>query len=240
MTRVTTDPRPAGEGLAPALGQHRQQQAGDGAGGGGVPGGVPLSPVRLERFRHAHARRQGRESLHLRVAVEEADHSRQHQHQAEIAHQSPRKTGFLFSRKAVVPSILSAESKVIAWAVDSNTRPADSGIWLEAFKAAFASRTASGPRARTCSAIARAAAMSSGPGTTRLTRPNSSARAASHRAPVRIISLARPRPTMRGRRWVPPAPGMIPSVGSGRPNTAVLAAIRRSQARATSHPPPSA
>ena len=103
--------------------------------------------------------------------------------------------------------LLSADSKVMAWAVDSKTSPAPSGICDEALRAVLASRTASGPSARMRSAMRRAAARSSAAGTTSLTRPWRSAWAASHRAPVRIISFARPRPTTRGSRWVPPAPG---------------------------------
>ncbi|MGC0421656.1 hypothetical protein ABIA38_007192 [Embleya sp. AB8] len=41
-------------------------------------------------------------------------------------------------------------------------------------------------------------------------------------------------PIRRGRRWVPPAPGMMPSVISGWPSFAVSAH------RADSQPPPSA
>ena len=39
-------------------------------------------------------------------------------------------------------------------------------------------------------------------------------------SPVKIISLARTRPTRRVRRWVPPKPGMTPRPTSGRPNFA--------------------
>src|SRR3989338_7234136 len=57
-------------------------------------------------------------------------------------------------------------------------------------------------------------------------------------SPVSIISFPRPRPTRRGRRWVPPAPGMMPSLTSGWPNIALSEAMRRSQAMAISFPPP--
>ena len=112
---------------------------------------------------------------------------------------------------------------MIAWAVDSKTRPAASGIWLEAFRAALARRTASGPRASTCSASARAAAISSASGTT------SAHQARLQRAGARPSARRSgsspwrgPRPTMRGRRCVPPAPGMMPRRGLGQAEDGVL------------------
>ena len=47
-------------------------------------------------------------------------------------------------------------------------------------------------------------------------------------------------PTMRGSRWVPPKPGVMPSPTSGWPNLAFSLARRMSQAMASSHPPPRA
>src|SRR5881394_3133362 len=44
----------------------------------------------------------------------------------------------------------------------------------------------------------------------------------------------------RDRRWVPPMPGIVPIVISGWPNFAVSAAMMKSQAIASSQPPPSA
>ena len=49
-------------------------------------------------------------------------------------------------------------------------------------------------------------------GTTRLTRPQRSASAASIVRPVSTMSMALDLPTKRVRRWVPPAPGMMPMV----------------------------
>ena len=46
-------------------------------------------------------------------------------------------------------------------------------------------------------------------------------------------------PTRRGRRWVPPAPGMRPSLISGRPSRVPGAAMRKWQASVISSPPPS-
>ena len=94
------------------------------------------------------------------------------------------------------------------------------------------------------SAIWRASAcaedMSSATGTTRSTRPMRNASAAGTRMPVRIISSALPRPTRRGSRCVPPPPGMMARLISVSPSCASSAAIRISQARASSSPPPSA
>ena len=44
--------------------------------------------------------------------------------------------------------------------------------------------------------------------------------------PVAIISSACPTPTMRGSRWVPPAPGTMPSFTSGSPTFADGTATR--------------
>ena len=57
---------------------------------------------------------------------------------------------------------------------------------------------------------------------------------------MRFISSALPSPTRRGRRCVPPKPGMIPRLISGWPNVADSAARRKSQAIDSSHPPPNA
>ena len=56
----------------------------------------------------------------------------------------------------------------------------------------------------------------------------------------RVVPAAALMETARGRRCVPPAPGMMPSLISGWPNLAVSAAIIMSHIIATSQPPPSA
>ena len=58
--------------------------------------------------------------------------------------------------------------------------------------------------------------------------------------PLNTMSLARDGPTRRGSRCVPPAPGMTPSRISGWPTLARSPATRKSAARASSSPPPSA
>ncbi len=55
-----------------------------------------------------------------------------------------------------------------------------------------------------------------------------------------MSSVARMRPTSRGRRCVPPPPGTSPSFVSGSPRRALSAAITGSQASTSSKPPPSA
>ena len=58
--------------------------------------------------------------------------------------------------------------------------------------------------------------------------------------PVRSSSFARPTPTIRGSRCVPPVLGVTARRTSGSPSVAVSAATRRSQQSASSSPPPSA
>ena len=58
--------------------------------------------------------------------------------------------------------------------------------------------------------------------------------------PVSAMSMALALPTARGRRCVPPAPGMMPSLISGWPNFALSAAMMKSHIIASSQPPPSA
>ena len=85
-----------------------------------------------------------------------------------------------------------------------------------------------------------ASATSASAGTTRETRPARSASAASIMRPVRHISIAFDLPTKRVSRWLPPMPGITPSLISGWPNLAVSAARMKSHIMASSQPPPSA
>jgi len=96
------------------------------------------------------------------------------------------------------------------------------------------------PSAQISPPAASASASSWSAGTTRETRPARSASAASIMRPVSTISIALALPTARGRRWVPPAPGMMPSLISGWPNLALSAAMMKSHIIASSQPPPSA
>ena len=77
-----------------------------------------------------------------------------------------------------------------------------------------------------------------GPGrTTSVTMPMSSASSASTIRPVRIRSSARPMPTIRGSRCVPPSISGTPQRRSGKPSVESLVTIRRSHHSASSSPP---
>ncbi|MNT42282.1 hypothetical protein D3C72_1786990 [compost metagenome] len=85
-----------------------------------------------------------------------------------------------------------------------------------------------------------ASSMSLSKDTTRLTSPARSASIASIMRPVNAMSMAFDLPTARGKRCVPPAPGITPSLISGWPNLAVSDAMMKSHIIASSQPPPSA
>ena len=87
---------------------------------------------------------------------------------------------------------------------------------------------------------ASADAYTSSAGTTLSTSPIRSASSAATNRPEKMISLARAEPTSRASRWVPPAPGMTPRRISGCPSLAFSPTTRKSQARASSQPPPNA
>ena len=67
--------------------------------------------------------------------------------------------------------------------------------------------------------------------------PIASASSASTMRPVRIMSSARPSPTIRGSRWVPPSISGTPKRRSVKPSFDPSAAIRRSHHSASSSPP---
>ena len=98
---------------------------------------------------------------------------------------------------------------------------------------------------RSSSAAPRASSISLSAGTTRDTSPARSASARIHHAAVRTMSIALALPRARGRRCVPPAPGMTPSLISGWPNFGVVGgdhevahhAPARSRRPARSRPP---
>ena len=81
----------------------------------------------------------------------------------------------------------------------------------------LASPTATGAHSSSSSTSCCVAASSSSAGATRLTRPMRSASVPSISLPVRISSLARPRPTTCGSRDEPPTSGIRPMRVSGRP-----------------------
>ncbi len=57
-------------------------------------------------------------------------------------------------------------------------------------------------------------------------------------SPVRIISVALVRPTMRGRRYIPPSAGTQPILTQTSPKRARSEARRKSDATASSQPAP--
>ena len=101
---------------------------------------------------------------------------------------------------------------------------------------ADAERRALGDRPRERDAASRAPPA----GTTLATTPQASASAADSRRPVRITSRARAGPTSHVSVCVDPPPGKIPTLTSGNPKVAPAPATIRSQASASSNPPPSA
>src|SRR5258706_1019035 len=104
----------------------------------------------------------------------------------------------------------------------------------------WAWRTAMGPLRAIVPAISVALARAWPAGTRWLMRPAARASSAFMRRPVKISSLASGVPRRRGRSWVPPMPGKMPSVVSGTPKTAVSLATMKSDRRASSQPPASA
>ena len=70
--------------------------------------------------------------------------------------------------------------------------------------------------------------------------PSLRASAALIRTPPQINSIDFSMPINLGKRCVPPAPGIIPKVTSGNPIAVPSCAIRASQPRANSKPPPNA
>ena len=106
--------------------------------------------------------------------------------------------------------------------------------------ASLAARRAYAAASANCAAHASASVVDLLGGNSLSTRPMASASSALTKRPVKMMSFARLGPTSRLSRWVPPAPGMMPSRTSGWPSVASSAAIRMSAHSASSHPPPSA
>ena len=91
------------------------------------------------------------------------------------------------------------------------------------------------------SASASTKPSSSAGGSARFSQPQRSATSAGTSSQPSTISSARARPTRRGRRCVPPPPGMMPSATSGCASTQRPSAPKRmSHESASSLPPPRA
>src|SRR5258706_6553048 len=152
----------------------------------------------------------------------------------------PWNSGTRFARKAEGPSRFSSVAAPTAEYAASSAEPSPWPASSPLFTASRASLTAIGALAAICARIASARAISSAAGTISLTRPMRCASSAPIVAPERMSCSARPLPTRRGRRCVPPPPGSNPSLTSGWPNLAVGVASLRVQAIAVSQPPPRA
>ena len=149
-------------------------------------------------------------------------------------------TGLRFSMNAAMPSERSSSAKVEWNKLRSTFMPSDSGVSNARLMASLAMAAAGRDIEAIFSAADSASSINLSAGTTRLTRPERSASAASIMRPVRHRSIALDLPIARVSRWVPPMPGMVPSVISGWPNFAVSEAMMMSHIMASSQPPPSA
>src|SRR6516225_6747577 len=148
--------------------------------------------------------------------------------------------GGRFSMKAAMPSLRSLVANK-AWKTRRSKRtPSASDVSKLRLTASFAAMSDGCDIAAMVSATFSASSIRLAAGTTRATRPERSASAASIMRPVKIRSMALALPTARVRRCVPPMPGMTPSLISGWPNLALSAAMMRSHIMASSQPPPSA
>ena len=111
----------------------------------------------------------------------------------------------------------------------------------EILSLSFRSRTRrSGRRSRTTRSAKAMALARRSPVAISSMSPVSCAWRAPIGSPPVIMSSASGRPTSRGRRCVPPAPGRMPSFTSGSPTLASATAMRKWQDSASSRPPPSA
>src|SRR6266540_1595222 len=104
----------------------------------------------------------------------------------------------------------------------------------------LASRTEIGGLSASSNPIRFASSITSSGGTTRFANPRLSASQASTNFPVSTSSIALNFPSVRVSRWVPPAPGIRPTLISGWPKRAVSDATMMSHCIASSQPPPSA
>src|SRR5580658_1327259 len=145
-----------------------------------------------------------------------------------------------FSKNAAVPSALSEVAQQTPNKAASRNSPSAKVISIPWLTASMAYCTASGAFAMIFPAIASARGISSAAAVTSFTNPIRCASGAVIISPASTICIASPLPTSRGSRCVPPYPGIIPSFTSGCPSLALSLARRIVQARASSHPPPSA
>lgn len=131
-----------------------------------------------------------------------------------------------------------AASTVKAWR--SKRRPLARSVSMALSSDSLARRTASGALRAMAWAICTARSTVNSGWVISLTRPACCAVRASMGSPVSTICMAMDLPTARSRRWVPPAPGMMPRLISGWPKRASTPATMMSACIASSQPPPRA
>src|SRR6266403_1120300 len=120
-----------------------------------------------------------------------------------------------FSMKAAMPSFWSAVANSEWKALRSKRIPSASVVSKARLTASLASMRAGSDIDAMVSAVFSASSIRLASGTIRDTRPARSASAASIMRPLRQRSIAFALPTAWARRWVPPMPGMTPSLISG-------------------------
>ena len=101
----------------------------------------------------------------------------------------------------------------------------------------FSAKTAFGSASAICAALAKASVNNSSALQTRFTKPQASARCASMKLPVRLISRARLIPMSRDSFCDRPQPGRMPTLACVSAKRACSLANRKSQASANSKPP---
>src|SRR5690606_14517232 len=148
--------------------------------------------------------------------------------------------GGRFSTNAAMPSFWSAVENSEWNTRRSNSTPSFSGDSYARLTHSLAIMTEGSDIDAMTVAASMASSSSLSAGTTRETRPARSASSAFIRRAVSTRSMALALPTARGRRCVPPAPGMTPSLISGWPKRAESAAMMMSHIMASSQPPPRA
>src|SRR5579875_929619 len=155
--------------------------------------------------------------------------------------QCPLYSGFLFWRKAEIPSLRSSVPYRRPIAIDSISRPTSDGTSDPLFMRDFAIPTDTGASlAARSSAILSTSAVIVSAGKVFHTNPIFSMYSPLNLSPESIICIAREIPMSFASLWEPPQPGTSPSVTSGSPNCASGVEILRSHQDDSSNPPPRA
>ena len=147
--------------------------------------------------------------------------------------------GFAFFKKGLHAFFLIFGAKATEEQIALGHDATFGGVSYAASTASLASRTASGACFAISPPMATMASANPSVGSTRLTNPMRRASLASSMRPVRHMSMAIARPTLRASLCVPP-PGMTPMLTSGCPNLALSDATARSHNIAKFAVPPKA